>query len=354
MPALDEVRPQVEREFMLTGGGAQIDAMYARMLARYRVVIESGATPGTSGRVPTPGAADGATPRKGRRADAGRTLCWRPRGARRAMPADAHELRPGFLELRETGPGIYSFLWKKPAGGEVEIYIAPMIPTGCRLTPPGEQSLTPGRARRPRHAACAGGIAGQDAGDRRPRIDRHRRHRPRPSCRRPAGEPPAQADEPLGDARGPDVGVAAGGRVPPPRHRAHPARRRPPALRARPAADRRRPLDAGEDDHGLHGRPQHHAGDCHARLRQRAGAAAERRHRAEHPVPRDRDRPPVARRDELHDSPSVDRRVRVRPAPRLRLRQRSDDDGLAAGGDPSGAAAVQRRGRGRSVLLRRV
>ena len=37
-------------------------------------------------------------------------------------------MRPGFLELRESGPGVYSFLWKKPAGGEVEIDIAPVIP----------------------------------------------------------------------------------------------------------------------------------------------------------------------------------------------------------------------------------
>ena len=42
----------------------------------------------------------------------------------------------------------------------------------------------------------------------------------------------------------------------------------------------RRPLDAGEDHHRLHRGAQHHAGGRHARLRQRAAAAAERRHRA--------------------------------------------------------------------------
>lgn len=51
--------------------------------------------------------------------------------------AVAHEVRPGFLELRETGQNTYSFLWKKPTGGEVEIYIAPIIPDECRLTTPG-------------------------------------------------------------------------------------------------------------------------------------------------------------------------------------------------------------------------
>jgi len=35
-----------------------------------------------------------------------------------AAAASAHEVRPGFLELRETEPGSYGFLWKKPTGGE--------------------------------------------------------------------------------------------------------------------------------------------------------------------------------------------------------------------------------------------
>ena len=47
------------------------------------------------------------------------------------------------------------------------------------------------------------------------------------------------------------------------------------------------------------------------------------------PVPRSRDRPRLARRDELHDPPSLGGGVRVRPAARLRLRERrSRDAGL--------------------------
>ena len=61
-----------------------------------------------------------------------------------ARPAMAHEMRPGFLELRETGPQTYSLLWKKPSGGEIEIYIAPLIPAGCRFAAAGQQTLTPG------------------------------------------------------------------------------------------------------------------------------------------------------------------------------------------------------------------
>jgi hydrogenase/urease accessory protein HupE len=78
-----------------------------------------------------------------------------------ARTAFAHESRPGFLELRETGPGTYSFLWKKPSGGEVEIYIAPTIPKGCRLATSGQQQLTPGALIVRGALTCDGGIQGK-------------------------------------------------------------------------------------------------------------------------------------------------------------------------------------------------
>ena len=76
-------------------------------------------------------------------------------------PVHAHELRPGFLELRETGPGAYGLLWKKPAGGEVEVYIAPIIPRECRLSTPGQQQLTPGALLVRGTLHCDGGLAGK-------------------------------------------------------------------------------------------------------------------------------------------------------------------------------------------------
>ena len=75
--------------------------------------------------------------------------------------ADAHETRPGFLELRESDPGTYSFLWKKPSGGEVEIYIAPIVPDACRLTTAGQQQLTPGALVVRGTLRCEGGIQGK-------------------------------------------------------------------------------------------------------------------------------------------------------------------------------------------------
>src|SRR5262245_22041722 len=78
-----------------------------------------------------------------------------------APPARAHEMRPGFLELRETGQETYSFLWKKPSGGEVELQIAPAIPEGCRLATPDRQPLSPGSVIVRGTLACAGGLAGK-------------------------------------------------------------------------------------------------------------------------------------------------------------------------------------------------
>jgi len=75
--------------------------------------------------------------------------------------AFAHEARPGFLELRETGKGTYSFLWKKPSGGEIEIYIAPIMPKECRLATAGQQQLTPGALIVRGSLQCDGGIEGK-------------------------------------------------------------------------------------------------------------------------------------------------------------------------------------------------
>jgi hydrogenase/urease accessory protein HupE len=75
--------------------------------------------------------------------------------------AAAHEVRPGFLEIVQNGDATYSFLWKKPTGGEVEIAIAPVVPTECRLVVPGQQQLSPGAVIVRGTLECPGGIAGR-------------------------------------------------------------------------------------------------------------------------------------------------------------------------------------------------
>jgi hydrogenase/urease accessory protein HupE len=78
-----------------------------------------------------------------------------------AGTAQAHEARPGFLELREIGSETWSFLWKMPTGGEVEIQIAPVIPRDCRLATPDRQPLSPGAVIVRGTLTCPGGLAGK-------------------------------------------------------------------------------------------------------------------------------------------------------------------------------------------------
>jgi hydrogenase/urease accessory protein HupE len=43
----------------------------------------------------------------------------------------AHEVRPGFLELRETTPNAYLMTWKVPSLGDYRLGITPRLPDGC-------------------------------------------------------------------------------------------------------------------------------------------------------------------------------------------------------------------------------
>jgi hypothetical protein len=74
---------------------------------------------------------------------------------------DAHEARPGFLELRQLDAASYSLLWKKPAGGEVDIYIAPIVPKECRFVSSGQQQLTPGALVMRGTLVCPNGVDGK-------------------------------------------------------------------------------------------------------------------------------------------------------------------------------------------------
>jgi hydrogenase/urease accessory protein HupE len=81
-----------------------------------------------------------------------------------APPVAAHELQPGFLELKEVAPGRYDVLWKLPSLGEasgVRMPIAPIFPETCRQL---------GEARTERAGTawvftarldCQGGLAGR-------------------------------------------------------------------------------------------------------------------------------------------------------------------------------------------------
>jgi hydrogenase/urease accessory protein HupE len=74
----------------------------------------------------------------------------------------AHEARPAYLELKETGPGEYSVLWRTPvlAGRQLPVVLA--LPEGVRnVRPPDVLELTDSRVERRWIDAGPGGLAGK-------------------------------------------------------------------------------------------------------------------------------------------------------------------------------------------------
>ena len=63
-----------------------------------------------------------------------------------ASVASAHELRPAYLELRETAPGDYEVLWKTPMVGDARLDLVPEFPAGARATSPVATRRPPGAA----------------------------------------------------------------------------------------------------------------------------------------------------------------------------------------------------------------
>lgn len=79
-----------------------------------------------------------------------------------ATPAIAHEVRPAYLEIRETGPEQYSILWKTPARGDARIRLAVELPESCRETIP-VITMNDGAATVARWSVeCEGGLPGQE------------------------------------------------------------------------------------------------------------------------------------------------------------------------------------------------
>jgi len=76
-----------------------------------------------------------------------------------ATAAWAHEIRPGFLEITETGPTSYEILWKKPAVGDGALAIDPRFPDGCTFRQ-GLAELRDGAAFVHGSLTCPDGLTG--------------------------------------------------------------------------------------------------------------------------------------------------------------------------------------------------
>jgi len=77
-----------------------------------------------------------------------------------APAAVAHELRPGYLELRETEPDVFALLWKVPARGDQRFGIRPALPTHCTPVAPSENTRTGDAFVERSTVRCPGGLDG--------------------------------------------------------------------------------------------------------------------------------------------------------------------------------------------------
>jgi len=78
--------------------------------------------------------------------------------------AFGHEVRPGYLELRQTGADTWSVLWKVPAQGEMRLSIHPQFPENCALASEAMALQTAGAYTERTTIACNGGLVGRAIG----------------------------------------------------------------------------------------------------------------------------------------------------------------------------------------------
>jgi hydrogenase/urease accessory protein HupE len=75
--------------------------------------------------------------------------------------AQAHELRPGFLEIIEKDAGRYEVLWKQPPGGGVPLRLTPVFPAACEQAAEARGSVEAGAWLYRTTIRCEPALAGQ-------------------------------------------------------------------------------------------------------------------------------------------------------------------------------------------------
>ena len=74
--------------------------------------------------------------------------------------ARAHEVRPGFLDLRQKGPETFDVLWKVPAKGDARLGIYPRLPDHCEEATPVSRARIGGAFTERWTVICRGGLVG--------------------------------------------------------------------------------------------------------------------------------------------------------------------------------------------------
>ena len=77
-----------------------------------------------------------------------------------SSPADAHEMRPAYLDMRETTPEHFDVVWKVPARGDLRLGLYIRLPESCRAATEPRRSIEGGAFLERSTVACEGGLRG--------------------------------------------------------------------------------------------------------------------------------------------------------------------------------------------------
>lgn len=78
-----------------------------------------------------------------------------------AVPADAHEIRPAYLQLDEKAPAQFSVLWKVPAAGDRRLALYVRFPAECKTLGEPAGSMEGGAFFERWKISCDGGLKGK-------------------------------------------------------------------------------------------------------------------------------------------------------------------------------------------------
>lgn len=73
----------------------------------------------------------------------------------------AHEMRPGYLELRQTGAETFNVLWKVPARGDLRLSLNVKFPENCKIITPRTSYQATDALTERYVIACRGGLTGR-------------------------------------------------------------------------------------------------------------------------------------------------------------------------------------------------
>ncbi len=78
-----------------------------------------------------------------------------------SLPGHAHELQPGFLEIKESKPHHYAVLWKQPTAQGSPMRLTPVFPDRCQQQGEAGNEVLPQAWVWRATIVCSGGLAGQ-------------------------------------------------------------------------------------------------------------------------------------------------------------------------------------------------